>query len=73
MRTDNPVRDAERYYNDLDARLERRPVCDKCHEHIQDEYAYEVEPGSYYCWDCARDWLDDFRVSVEKMMEWYEP
>ena len=45
--TDNPVRDAENYYHDLDSRL---PVCWLCDEEITDDY-YEIN-GDCICKKC---------------------
>lgn len=49
--TADPVADAERYTADLDARLRRRPVCDCCGEHIQDERALHYK-GIWLCDSC---------------------
>ena len=40
------------------------PRCYNCEEPIMGGYAYEVG-GQLYCEDC----MDDFRVSVEELME----
>ena len=69
MWTDDPVRDAADYAEELERELERRPVCVKCKEHIQDEDAYEID-GEYYCDDCAHDWLWDRRVSIDNLLAW---
>lgn len=49
--TDDPVRDAERYYRDMDAEAGGFPVCEDCGEHIQDETAYYIE-GHWICPRC---------------------
>ena len=36
--------------------LVKRPICDKCGEHIQDEYYYDID-GEKVCEYCAQDWL----------------
>ena len=64
MWTDNAVRDAERYYNDLDERLERRPVCDFCGEHIQEETYYCISHRLINVNICERC-LEEFREYVE--------
>lgn len=40
--------------------LEQRPICSICEEHIQEEYAYEVE-GKLICPNC----LEEFRVDLD--------
>lgn len=50
--TDDPAADAERYMADLDKKLERRPVCDCCGEHIQDDFALHYN-GVWLCESCV--------------------
>ena len=40
--------------------LERRPVCDCCGEHIQEDSAVQIQ-GDFYCDNC----LDDMRVYID--------
>ena len=57
--TDDPVRDADRYFEEQDEQLEQLPVCDECGEHIQGEGYYEVHDFKI-CPDCMQDhwrWL----------------
>lgn len=49
--SDDPVADFERYDEDQNKWLERRPVCADCGEHIQDERAYYIN-GEWICRDC---------------------
>lgn len=50
--TDDPVADAEAYYNEL-ARLEKLvPVCFKCKQPIAEDYYYEFEEGMPLCAEC---------------------
>lgn len=60
-------------YDEYDAHecewLERRPVCCNCHEPIKDDYGYEVEPGTLWCYDCAMDWLNEQRKDIDELME----
>lgn len=49
--SDDPVRDAERYMEEMDRRLVRFPVCCECDEPIQDEHCYEFD-GEYICPSC---------------------
>ena len=54
-RSNDPVLDAERYMNAQDIRLARRPKCDCCGEHIQDETALHYvtrEVDIWICLDC---------------------
>lgn len=62
--TDDPVRDAAAYDAELERELLKRPICDKCGEHIQEDFAYEID-GELYCDSCAWDWLHDQEVKVE--------
>lgn len=64
MWTDDPVADAAAYDAECERWLKMRPVCCKCEEHIQGEYAYEID-GELYCESCAEDWLNDQRVAME--------
>ena len=48
MRTNDPVRDAERYAAEADDYINNCPVCDICGEPITDEYYYEV--GGRWAW-----------------------
>ena len=52
FRTDDPLSDYDRYEAECEAWLKSRPVCVKCREHIQDQYAYLTENG-WICDDCA--------------------
>ena len=52
--SDDPVRDAERYMEDQDRRLERLPVCCECGEPVQDDTAYESN-GECICVRCMED------------------
>lgn len=54
----------DRYSAEQERALQKRPICCKCREHIQDD-VYEIE-GEYYCDDCARDWLYDQIVEVDE-------
>ena len=64
-RTSNPVADAECYSADLDARLERLPVCSECGYRIQDEYAYYMN-GEWIC-ECCMD--ENYRREVPTIWE----
>lgn len=49
--TDDPVRDANEYFNAQEEKLERLPKCCECGEPIQQEEAVEID-GNWYCEDC---------------------
>lgn len=49
--TDNPLADFDRYDAEQNRRLEQRPVCADCEEHIQDETAYYIN-GEWICVNC---------------------
>lgn len=57
--TDNPVADADRYENDREEWLKKRPCCSECGEHIQDEFAYYIA-GDWICDEC----MEKFRKSI---------
>lgn len=60
--TDNPVRDADRYFAEQEEKLERLPVCFYCGEHIQQEDAVYLEDlGRWVCDGC----LDDMRTLID--------
>ena len=48
--------------NEIETVLTKRPVCDECGEHIQDEYCYEIN-GDIICPECMKDnhrkWTED--------------
>ena len=43
-----------RHDAEQEAELARRPLCEYCEEHIQDEYAYYIE-GSWFCESCMNE------------------
>ena len=50
-RTDDPFADFDRWSEDLERCLHRRPKCDICHEHIQDDYGFRIQ-GELICERC---------------------
>lgn len=52
--TDDPVADAERYYAEQQAKLDKFPVCSDCEEPIQEEYCYEIG-REILCEACMND------------------
>ena len=51
-RTDDPVKDAERYDAEQEAELDKMPKCSHCKEPIQDGYLFDIE-DTLYCKECA--------------------
>lgn len=51
--SDDPARDYDRYDTDRERRLARRPICERCREHIQVENLWDID-GTLYCPECAR-------------------
>lgn len=51
MWTDDPVADFNRWDAEQNRRLEQRPVCADCEQHIQDETAYFIN-GEWVCRNC---------------------
>lgn len=51
-RSEDPVLDAERYTTALDILLARRPQCDCCKKHIQDEEALHYVTRKIDIWVC---------------------
>ena len=52
FRSDDPAMDAERYMAYLDEKLARRPKCDCCGEHIQDNEALHYVTNKMDIWLC---------------------
>lgn len=50
----------ERYDSERENELNKRPICDECGEHIQEEYCYHIN-GKHICEHCIKD----SKVSVE--------
>ncbi len=46
---------------EMDEKLDRRPVCVCCEEHIQDDHAYNIG-GELYCPDCMES---QFRMEID--------
>ena len=63
-RSDDPVMDAERYMEAQDIRLSRRPQCDCCGEHIQEESALHYRTNKVDIWLCL-DCIDSNTEYIE--------
>ena len=67
--TDNPERDAERYYMELEKQEEaHRPKCHECGELLYKQ-AYEID-GELFCVDCLNEY---FKVDIENFMLFGRP
>lgn len=64
MYTDNPARDADRYYSELEEQAEKLPACRECGERIDGETAFEFR-GEYICEECL---IENHRVWVEDLI-----
>lgn len=65
IRTDDPVKDYDRYAEDQDKLLQKMPVCSYCDKHIQDDCLYEIN-DEVICEECLKD---NFRKNVEDYVE----
>ena len=54
IRTDDPLRDFNRYEAEQFLWEQSRPICDDCGDHITDEYMWEFH-GFHYCENCVRN------------------
>ena len=52
-RTDDPIADFNRHQEDMERRLEQRPRCSQCDEHIQEEFCFEIN-GELICEGCMK-------------------
>lgn len=59
-RSDNPLRDFWNYTSDREEELKKRPVCDQCDEHIQDDYYYIINNETFCpnCMEWHKRWID---------------
>ena len=64
MFTDDPVRDAERYFAEQDRQLERLPKCSCCGNPIQQDHVVCIG-GKLYCDSCIADY---FTHDIEEFM-----
>lgn len=59
----------ERHDAEQEKRLQKRPVCSECGEHIQEDYLYEID-GDLVCQACLKDYMDKhYSVPTEEIME----
>lgn len=55
----------EQHQRELDAALSKRPVCECCGNHIQDDYTWNID-GELLCDECA---ADRYRKHTEDFMD----
>ena len=65
IRTDDPVKDYDRYAEEQNKQLQKLPVCSYCDTHIQDECLYEIN-DELICENCLND---NFRKNTEDFIE----
>lgn len=58
--TDNPIADYDRYDRERTKWLERKPKCEECGHHIQQETAVRIG-DKWYCDEC----LDNLREDTD--------
>ena len=49
---------------DRETRLEKKPVCDWCGEHIQSDYGYRID-GDLICQNCMDDFIKEAKVDMD--------
>lgn len=65
MFTDDPIRDYDRYCEDLEREMEKYPECACCGKRIIDDFLFYIE-GETYCEDCM---LDEYRRPIDDFIE----
>ena len=63
--TNDPVRDAERYFAEQDKALEKLPKCSCCGHRIQDDYHYDID-DVLICEGCLER---NFRKKIEDYID----
>lgn len=63
----DPVRDFEQHDAKKEEWLSKRPVCDMCGHHIQDDYYFDVD-GDILCDRCMDGYIrDNFLKFIEEV------
>lgn len=57
--TDDPVADAENYYQELEEEKSGYPICEECGDHIVQDTAVYIG-GNWYCDNC----ISNMRIST---------
>ena len=65
FRSDDPLRDFDRYDMAMAQREARLPVCDKCGKRIHDEIYFDIN-GDVFCEDCM---FDEYGRSTQDYLE----
>lgn len=58
-RTDDPLRDFDRWDREQQKQLDKLPICIRCDHHIHQDAVVRIG-GKYYCDEC----LHDMRVEI---------
>lgn len=61
--TDDPAHDFDAWAAEQEKKLERSPVCDRCHEHIQEDFLYDFD-GEIVCDGCLYDYVKQFERPI---------
>lgn len=65
MWSDDPVRDAGNYIEELERKAKKRPICIRCDEPIMEDTGFRL-PDGWYCDRC----MEDFRTEIEDDLPW---
>lgn len=66
FRTDSPEMDFDRWDMAMERARARRPICERCGEHIQDEELWNIN-GKLYCQECAEiEFVEPTDIYTEK-------
>lgn len=61
--TNDPVEDANRYFDERERQMEKLPTCGCCGNRVTDETYYDID-GEILCEECLNDkyrkWVGDF-------------
>lgn len=63
IRSDDPIRDFDRWDTEQWLQEMKRPVCNDCGNPIMDDYMWEFH-GLFYCEKC----LKDHRIDIENYL-----
>jgi formylmethanofuran dehydrogenase subunit E len=64
--TDDPVRDADRYFAEQEQKQSRLPECAECGDKIVDDYCFEVNDEPV----CSECMYDNHRKLTENFMDY---
>lgn len=62
--SDDPLRDFAMHEAWQEEELKKRPVCERCKEHIADDHYYKID-DCVVCSDCLKAYCNEnFKVSI---------